>query len=173
MKSLIYGIIAPPGATFQINVRPHYVGFLERPRLSYVSVCVPNPIFSEKLLPQLLWSERTPKMNVWPSRAGHLFFDRFEKFVFKKKLVRKFRKFSSKFSDFRFRKFRISKFSDFEKFRNFQISDSKIFRFKKFQISEFLKIFKSISPKVLTILSVSFRFTHLGAPPAPAGLVLV
>ena len=129
-------------------------------------------------------------MNVWPSPAGHFPSDRFEKFIFKKKLVRKFSKIFeifrfqiSKISDFkifRFRKF--SKFSDFEKFRNFQISDSKIFRFQKFQISEFLKIFKnlkflkifkSVFPKVLTILSVSFRFTHLGAPPAPAGLVLV
>ena len=46
-------------------------------------------------LPQLLWPERTLKMNVSPSPAGHLFFDRLGKFVFRQKLVRNFRKFSS------------------------------------------------------------------------------
>ena len=79
---------------------------------------------SEKLLPQSLWPERARKMNVSPWQAGHLSFDRFEKFVFKKKLVRKFpenrRPKFSDFKTFRFHNFRISKFSDFGKFRIFQ-----------------------------------------------------
>ena len=59
---------------------------------------------SEKLLPQLLWPERTLKMNVSPSPAGYLFFDRLEKFVLKKKLDRNFQ-----ISDFKIFRFQISK----------------------------------------------------------------
>ena len=125
--------IAPPGATFQINVRPHYVGFLECPCLS-VCVCLcPKSDFSEKLLPQLLWSERTLKMNVWPSRAGHLFFERISKIF-----VEIFRFQISKISDFRFQNFQIS---DFKIFR-FQISKNFRFQISKFQISDF-KIFEN------------------------------
>ena len=79
------------------------------------------------LLSQLLWPERTLKMNVSPSPAGHLFFDRFGNFVFKKKLDRNFSIFVEIF------RFQIS---------NFQISDFKNFRFRKiskFQISKFPK----------------------------------
>ena len=91
---------------------------------------------SEKLLPQLLWPERTLKINVSPSPVGHLFFDRLEKFVFKKKLDRNFQ-----ISDFKIFRFQISKFPDisFQKFQvsKFQISDLKIFRFQISNIPDF------------------------------------
>ena len=85
-------------------------------------------------------------MNVSPWPAGHLYFDRLEKFVFKKKLVRKKLIFSSKFSDFRFQNFRfqISKFADFsfQNFSYFRFQISKNFRFRK--ISKFSDFAKSI-----------------------------
>ncbi len=71
---------------------------------------------SEKLFPQFVWPERTLEMNVSPSPAGHLFFDRFEKFVFKKKLDRNFQ--ISDFKNFRFKisKILLLKFNFFQKF---------------------------------------------------------
>ena len=77
-------------------------------------------------------------MNVSPSPAGHLFFDRLEKFVFKKSWIEIFRFQISKFPDFRFQKF-----SDF-RFQNFQISDFKIFRFRKISKFSDFEISKSV-----------------------------
>ena len=73
----------------QRNVCPVYVADYSGCTIYWTYVLGPNPYFSEKLLSKLLWPERSLKVNVSPSPAGHLFFDRIEKFVFKKKLVRK------------------------------------------------------------------------------------
>ena len=84
---------------------------------------------SEKRLPQLLWPERTLEMNVSPSPAGHLFFDRFEKFVFKKKLDRNFQISYFKKTDFIIFRYQISKFPDF-RFQKYYCWKSEIWIFR-------------------------------------------
>ena len=115
-------------------------------------------------------------MNVSPSPAGHLFFDRLEKFVFKKKLDRNFQ-----ISDFKIFRFQIPKFSDF-RFRNFSVEIINIFKksifrffknfenvnnfnskFSKFPISKFfdLKFFDFRSRKISISLSYFLIFFFL------------
>ena len=99
-------------------------------------------------------------MNVSPSPAGSLSFDRFEKFAFKKNGSEIFVFFSSKFPSFQ-----ISKFPDF-RFQNFQISDFKISRFRK--ISKFSDF--EISKSVDTFVCFLPVYTPGGAPsPCRAG----
>ena len=83
-----------------------------------------------ELLPQLLWPERTLKMNVSPSPAGHLFFDRLEKFVFKKKLDRNFQ-----ISDFKIFRFQISKISD-SRFQKYYCWNLTFYNFSFFNFFE-------------------------------------
>ena len=88
-------------------------------------------------------------MNVSPSPAGHLFFDRFEKFVFKKKLDRNFQisknrkieNFENRniFEGFQLKIFEFSNFGifGFSIFENFQLkSFEKKFDFQKFRFFE-------------------------------------
>ena len=84
-------------------------------------------------------------MNVSPSPAGHLFFDRLEKFVFKKKLDR-----NCQISDFKNRK--IENFENRKIFEGFQL---KFFEFSNFRIFEF-SIFKIFD------FSIFRKFSNFG-----------
>ena len=92
-------------------------------------------------------------MNVSPSPAGHLFFDRFEKFVFKKKLDRNFQisdfknrkieNFENRkiFEGFQLKFFEFSNFGIFGFSEKFQLKSFDFFRFSKFSIFRFFENF--------------------------------
>ena len=88
-------------------------------------------------------------MNVSPSPAGHLFFDRFEKFVFKKKLDRNFQ-----ISDFKNRK--IENFENRKIFEGFQLNFFEFSNSKFFEFSDFRKISIEILRKIFDFQN--FRF---------------